>query len=91
MQKDRRVWGWQIGNEPHIQTGEGLQPVGDGGLFRVAEEEIRNHREPQRGPGGAAFWSYTFTDFDQLRMPFAPMPGPNPYYDVIDGYDGDCF
>ena len=75
---DERVWGWQIGNEPHIQTGADYSPSAREAYLKWLKEKYGTVQALNES-WGASFWSYTFNDFDQVRMPFPSMPGPNPH------------
>jgi beta-galactosidase len=75
--RDERVWGWQIGNEPHIQTGEDYSPS--------AQQEFRDWLKRKYGTvealneaWGAAFWSYTLDNFEQVQV---PTSNPHTYLD----------
>jgi beta-galactosidase len=66
--RDQRVWGWQIGNEPHIQGGEDYSPSAEA-AFRAWLKRKYGTVEKLNEAWGASFWSYTLSDFDQVRIP----------------------
>lgn len=66
--KDQRVWGWQIGNEPHIQCGEDYSPSAMAAYVAWLKKKYGTI-EKLNEAWGAAFWSYTLDDFDQVRVP----------------------
>jgi beta-galactosidase len=66
--KDTRVWGWQIGNEPHIQGGEDYSPSAEL-AFRAWVKRKYGTIGKVNQAWGAAFWSFTLNDFDQIRIP----------------------
>lgn len=66
--KDPRVWGWQISNEPHMQTGEDYSPSAKEG-FRAWLKKKYGTVETLNDAWGAAFWSYTLNDFSQVEVP----------------------
>ncbi|HEX5790209.1 MAG TPA: beta-galactosidase [Luteolibacter sp.] len=64
--KDRRVWGWQIGNEPHIQGGADYSPSAQE-AFRAWVKRKYGTIEKVNAAWGAAFWSFTLNDFSQIE------------------------
>ena len=75
--KDERVWGWQIGNEPHIQGGEDYSPSAQA-EFREWLQQKYGTVEKMNEAWGAAFWSYTLNRFDQVQV---PTSNPHTYLD----------
>lgn len=75
--KDERVWGWQIGNEPHIQGGEDYSPSAQT-AFRAWLKRKYGTVEKLNEAWGASFWSYTLDDFDQVNV---PASNPHTYLD----------
>lgn len=64
--KDKRIWGWQLDNEP--------RPVQDYGP--VAQQRFRNWLKNRyvtidalNTAWGTAFWSQVYTDFSQIEIP----------------------
>jgi beta-galactosidase len=74
--KDRRIIGWQIDNEPAVQFDFG--PAAEKG-FR---DFLRN-RYPSidslNTAWGTAFWSQTYSDFDEINIPKMAMMFMNPH------------
>ncbi len=66
--KDPRVWGWQIGNEPHIQGGEDYSASAQL-AFRDWVKRKYGTIDKVNHAWGAPFWSFTLGDFDQIRVP----------------------
>ncbi len=77
--KDERIIGWQIGNEPHIQGGADYSPSAEEAYVRWLKQKYGTI-EALNEAWGAAFWSYTFNSFDQIRMPFS-TPNPHTHLD----------
>ncbi|MCH7226028.1 beta-galactosidase [Haloferula sp. A504] len=75
--RDERVWGWQIGNEPHIQTGEDYSPSAQA-EFREWLKRKYGTVEALNEAWGAAFWSYTLDNFEQVQV---PTSNPHTYLD----------
>lgn len=75
--KDERIWGWQIGNEPHIQGGEDYSPSAIA-AFRSWLKMKYGTVEKLNEAWGAPFWSYTLNDFGQVNV---PTSNPHTYLD----------
>lgn len=72
------VWGWQLDNEPHF---EGLY---DYSAFAQADfrQWLRRRYssiDSLNKAWGAAFWSLTYNNFDQIRIPNARESFTNPH------------
>jgi beta-galactosidase len=68
--KNPGIIGWQIGNEPHIQCGEDYSPSAQSEFIGWLKKKYGTIGELNKS-WGAAFWSYTLNDFDQIKMPSA--------------------
>ncbi len=66
--KDKRVMGWQIANEPHIQSGEDYSPSAQQAFLEWLKAKYGNI-EALNEAWGASFWSFTLNDFSQVKMP----------------------
>lgn len=76
--KDPRISGWQIGNEPHIQCEEDYSPSAQEAFVLWLRKKYGTI-SAVNDAWGAAFWSYTWSDFDQLLRPTPAMPSANPH------------
>ena len=73
---DERIWGWQIGNEPHIQTVYDYSPSAEEAFVGYLKEKYGTVDELNRAWGGP-FWSFSLSGFDQVRIPTPALPQPN--------------
>lgn len=76
--QDSRIMGWQIGNEPHIQGGRDYSPSAHEAFIQWVKNRYETI-EAVNESWGAPFWSYTFSSFDEIQLPWPSMPGPNPH------------
>lgn len=76
--KDPRIWGWQIGNEPHIEGAYDYSPSAQMAFQQWLKNKYKNVGQ-MNAAWGASFWSYEFNDFAQVKAPIKSMPGPNPH------------
>jgi len=77
---DKRVWGWQLDNEPHLGT---LYDYSEGSLddFHTWLQIKYQTIDDLNRAWGTAFWSQTFNNFEQILLPnnkTAPQ-GANPH------------
>ena len=75
---DQRIWGWQIDNEPHLGT---IYDYSDFVLvdFRNWLRQKYNNIDALNKAWGNAFWSGTYSDFSQLRIPNTKETSGNPH------------
>lgn len=76
--QDERIWGWQIGNEPHIQTVYDYSPSAEKAFRQWLKDKYQSLDALNQAWGGA-FWSFAFTSFDEIKIPTKNIPGPNPH------------
>lgn len=76
--KDPRINGWQIGNEPHIQSGNDFSPSAHQAFIAWLKRKYVTIDAVNASWGGP-FWSYSFSSFDEIQVPYPNMPGPNPH------------
>ena len=66
--KDERIWGWQIDNEPHYGTLYDYSPAAEK-EFRIWLKDKYSTIENLNEAWGAAFWSQTYNNFEQVQIP----------------------
>jgi beta-galactosidase len=76
--QDSRIWGWQIGNEPHIQTIYDYSPSAEKAFRKWLKEKYQTLNQLNQAWGGA-FWSFSFTNFDEIKIPNSSIAGINPH------------
>ncbi len=75
------VIGWQIDNEPHFGTLYDYSETAQQGFRQWLKEKYQGQISRLNSAWGAAFWSQTYQNFDQIRIPNprrAPQ-GANPH------------
>lgn len=78
---DKRVWGWQLDNEPsHYSTFYDYSPVAQE-AFRLFLKNKYKTIDTLNIIWGNAFWSQTYSNFDQIIIPNAKqlVQPPNPH------------
>ncbi len=73
---DPRIWGWQIGNEPHIQTVYDYSPAARQAFIQWLREK-HGTVEALNASWGGPFWSFSVSDFEQVQIPTPALPQPN--------------
>ncbi|NRB47169.1 MAG: beta-galactosidase [Saprospiraceae bacterium] len=76
--QDDRIWGWQIGNEPHIQTVYDYSPSAEKAFRKYVKEKYQTLDALNHAWGGA-FWSYEFSAFEEIKIPNETITGTNPH------------
>ncbi|MEX0324008.1 MAG: beta-galactosidase [Puniceicoccaceae bacterium] len=74
--QNKNVWGWQIGNEPHIQTVYDYSPAAESSFKEWLKKKYASLDELNLAWGGP-FWSFSLSDFDQVNIPTPTLPQPN--------------
>ncbi len=81
--RDERIWGWQLDNEPHYGPLYDYSPWQEK-QFRYWLREKYSTIDSLNTAWGTAFWSQTYTHFDQIGLPNpnAAPQGVNPHATV---------
>ena len=78
---DPRIIGWQLDNEPMVQYD--FSPTSEAGFREFLRERYSDDIEALNDAWGTAFWSQTYTSFDQIRLPRFNQWGTN-YHQIMD-------
>lgn len=65
---DDRIWGWQIGNEPHLQTMYDYSKSSEAAFQAWLKNKYKTIDNLNKA-WGTAFWSFTFNNFEQINLP----------------------
>jgi len=65
---DKRVWGWQLDNEPHFGTSMDYSETAQKG-FRLWLKKKYKTIDALNEAWGTPFWSQVYNGFDQIRIP----------------------
>ena len=68
--KNPAIWGWQIDNEPHFEGLYDYSVFAQAGFKKWLKQKYGNI-DRLNSAWGAAFWSFTFNNFNQIRIPNA--------------------
>lgn len=64
---DSRIIGWQLDNEPAVQFDYGKEALD--GFRRFLREKYQNDIRKLNEAWGTAFWSQTYSSFDEINLP----------------------
>jgi beta-galactosidase len=78
---DPRIIGWQLDNEPMVQYD--FSPTSEAGFREFLRDRYSDDIEALNDAWGTAFWSQTYTSFDQIRLPRFNQWGTN-YHQIMD-------
>jgi beta-galactosidase len=77
---DRRIWGWQLDNEPSHYGQYDYSPAARAGFQNWLKAKYKSI-DSLNSTWGTAFWSIRYKDFDQVRIPNQKelIAQPNPH------------
>jgi beta-galactosidase len=77
---DKRIWGWQLDNEPSHYGQYDYSPAAQTRFQQWLQNKYKNI-DTLNQTWGTAFWSIRYTDFNQVRCPNAKelIAQPNPH------------
>ncbi len=75
---DKRIWGWQIDNEPHLGSLYDYSAFAQSDFVEWLKKKYNNIGELNKA-WGASFWSSTYNNFDQIRVPNEKESSGNPH------------
>ena len=78
---DPRIIGWQLDNEPMVQFD--FSPKAEEAFRAYLRESYNNDIQALNKAWGTAFWSQTYSSFDQIRLPLWNQWGSN-YHQILD-------
>lgn len=78
---DKRIWGWQLDNEPHFGTLYDYSETALNGFREWLKNKYSNDIYALNNAWGASFWSNTYNHFGQIKVPNAKRSpqGANPH------------
>jgi len=76
---DPRIWGWQIDNEPHLGTIYDYSDFAQVDFKNWLQKKYNNSISTLNSAWGNAFWSSTYNNFDQIRIPNEKESSSNPH------------
>ena len=77
--QDERVWGWQVDNEPHLGTLYDYSAFAQEDFRVWLRERYTSDIAALNAAWGTAFWSGTYNDFEQIRIPNEREGSNNPH------------
>jgi len=77
--KDMRIWGWQIDNEPHIGTIYDYSDFAQNDFRKWLREKYKDSISDLNKSWGNAFWSSSYNNFEQIRIPNEKESSSNPH------------
>ena len=72
---DPRVIGWQLDNEPMVQYD--FSPTSEAGFREFLRKKYADDIKALNDAWGTAFWSQTYSSFDQIKLPRLKQWGMN--------------
>lgn len=76
---DKRIWGWQIDNEPHLGSLYDYSAFAQADFAEWLKKKYNNNIGELNKAWGAAFWSSTYNNFGQIRIPSEKESSGNPH------------
>lgn len=76
---DKRIWGWQIDNEPHLVSLYDYSGFAQTDFIVWLKRKYKNDIVALNKAWGAAFWSSTYNNFEQIRIPNEKESSGNPH------------
>jgi beta-galactosidase len=78
---DPRVIGWQLDNEPMVQYD--FSPTSEAGFREFLRKKYADDIKALNDAWGTAFWSQTYSSFEQIKLPRLKQWGMN-YHHIMD-------
>ena len=78
---DPRIIGWQLDNEPMVQYD--FSPTSEAGFREFLRKKYADDIKALNDAWGTAFWSQTYSSFEQIKLPRLKQWGMN-YHQIMD-------
>ncbi|NJK94640.1 MAG: hypothetical protein HC905_06695 [Bacteroidales bacterium] len=76
---DKRIWGWQIDNEPHLSTNYDYSAFAQTDFTEWLLKKYDNDIQKLNKAWGTSFWSSTYNHFGQIKIPNDKESSNNPH------------
>lgn len=78
---DKRIWGWQLDNEPSHYGLYDYSPAAQESFRKWVEKKYKGNIDTLNDTWGTAFWSIRYNNFKQIRIPNAKelVAQPSPH------------